>query len=253
MQLRGLYRRWRTLLGEAWRFGLVGGINVVINFVVFNALVIVLFAGSELKANVVATTVATTTSYLMNRGWTFRHRRTSRIPREYVLYFTFNALALGIELAVMGAAKYGLGLTALWALNLAKVLGLGLGTVFRFWTYRSFVFAGQPAETPTHPAGRSADGTIPAERSADTAIPVGRSADSAVPTGSDPDADTAAGPTADTTAPTSPAPGGVPGVAPAPGPVPAPAPEPVVTPVTPAAAVASTRPLTTGPVPAAAE
>lgn len=155
MRMRRLYRRWRTLIGEAWRFGLVGGANVLINFAVFNALVIVLFAGSELKANVIATAFATTTSYLMNRGWTFRHRRTSRIPREYVLYFAFNAMALGIELAVMGAAKYGLGLTALWALNLAKLCGLGLGTVFRFWTYRTFVFAGRSAKTTlaAEPAG----------------------------------------------------------------------------------------------------
>jgi putative flippase GtrA len=143
--VRGWYRRWRTLIGEAWRFGIVGAANVVINFVVFNALALTLFPGGELKANIVATAFATTTSYLMNRGWTFRHRKTSRIPREYVLFFAFNAAALGIELGVMGAAKYGLGLTTLWALNLAKAGGLGLGTVFRFWTYRSFVFAGEPA------------------------------------------------------------------------------------------------------------
>lgn len=140
--MRAWYRRWRTLIGEIWRFGLVGIANIGVNFVVFNVLVLALFTGSELKANVVATVVATTSSYLMNRIWTFRHRRTSRIPREYVLFFVFNALALGIELAVMGVAKYGLGLTALWALNVAKVLGLGMGTVFRFWTYRTFVFHG---------------------------------------------------------------------------------------------------------------
>jgi putative flippase GtrA len=128
-----------------WRFGVVGAANVVVNFVVFNALALTLFPGGELKANIVATAVATTTSYLMNRGWTFRHRKTSRIPREYVLFFAFNAAALAIELGVMAAAKYGLGLTTLWALNLAKAAGLGLGTVFRFWTYRSFVFAGSPA------------------------------------------------------------------------------------------------------------
>lgn len=156
--MRGWYRRWRTLIGEMWRFSVVGIANIGVNFVVFNLLVLLLFTGSELKANVVATVIATTSSYLMNRGWTFRHRRTSRIPREYVLFFVFNGLALGIELAVMGAAKYGFGLTALWALNLAKVLGLGLGTVFRFWTYRTFVFHGAssrrtadttPAQEPT--------------------------------------------------------------------------------------------------------
>lgn len=142
MRLRG--RGLRALFGEAWRFGLVGAANVVINFVVFNALALTLFPGGELKANIVATAFATTTSYLMNRGWTFRHRKTSRISREYVLFFLFNAAGLAIELAVMGAAKYGIGLTTLWALNLAKAAGLGVGTVFRFWTYRTFVFAGRP-------------------------------------------------------------------------------------------------------------
>lgn len=150
--VRGWYRRWRTLIGEAWRFGIVGAANVVINFVVFNALALTVFPGGELKANIVATAVATTTSYLMNRGWTFRHRKTSRIPREYVLFFVFNTAALGIELGVMGAAKYGLGLTTLWALNLAKAAGLGLGTIFRFWTYRSFVFAGDAPAADGEPA-----------------------------------------------------------------------------------------------------
>lgn len=139
--MRAWYRRWQSLIGEVWRFGLVGGTNVLINFLVFNALLATLFQGSELKANVVATVFATTTSYLMNRAWTFRHRKTSRMRREYLLFFLFNGIGLGIELAVLGLVKYGLGLTALWAINLAKLAGLGLGTVFRFWTYRTFVFA----------------------------------------------------------------------------------------------------------------
>lgn len=139
-----------------WRFGIVGATNVAINFVVFNALVIVIFAGSELKANLVATAFATTTSYLMNRSWTFRHRKTSKIPREYVLFFAFNGAALLIELAVMGVFKYGFGMTSLLALNLAKALGLALGTVFRFYTYRTFVFAGRPeSATPADPATAS--------------------------------------------------------------------------------------------------
>jgi putative flippase GtrA len=145
-------RRWRTVLGEAWRFGIVGAANVAINFVVFNALALTLFPDGELKANVVATAFATTTSYLMNRAWTFRHRRTSRIRREYVLFAAFNVAGLAIELAVMGLAKYGLGLVSLWALNLAKAGGLGLGTVFRFWTYRTFVFRHAPARITPVPA-----------------------------------------------------------------------------------------------------
>lgn len=150
-----------------WRFGIVGATNVGINFIVFNALVIAIFAGSELKANLVATAFATTTSYLMNRSWTFRHRKTSKIPREYVLFFAFNAAALLIELAVMGLFKYGFGMTSLLALNLAKALGLALGTVFRFYTYRTFVFAGRP-ESPTS-APPTSDGAVPPEPAASAA------------------------------------------------------------------------------------
>lgn len=123
----------------------------MINFLLFNALAMTLFRGGELKANVVATVVATTSSYLMNRGWTFRHRKTNRIRREYVLFFVFNGVGLGIELAVMGIAKYGLGMSGLIALNVAKVLGIGLATIFRFWSYRTFVFSGAPAAAPTTP------------------------------------------------------------------------------------------------------
>jgi putative flippase GtrA len=176
--VRAWYRRWRTLIGEAWRFGVVGAANVVVNFVVFNALAVTIFPGGELKANVVATAVATTTSYAMNRRWTFRHRKTSRIPREYVLFFVFNAAGLAIELGVMGAAKYGLGLTSLWALNFAKAAGLGLGTVFRFWTYRSFVFAGESAAAtaePTaavEPAAATADAVAPTSPAAGPAVVV---------------------------------------------------------------------------------
>jgi len=185
-RVRVWYRRWRQLIGEAWRFGIVGAANVGVNFVVFNALALTLFPSGELKANIVATAVATTTSYLMNRGWTFRHRKTSRVPREYVLFIVFNAAGLAIELAVMGAAKYGLGLTSLLALNLAKAAGLGLGTVFRFWTYRSFVFAGRPALAPpvtpaVEPAGVPVGITVAApprvrELASVEAAPAGRPA-----------------------------------------------------------------------------
>jgi putative flippase GtrA len=179
-RVRAWYDRWRRLIGEAWRFGVVGAANVGVNFVAFNALALTLFPDGELKANIVATAIATTSSYLMNRGWTFRHRKTSRISREYVLFFLFNALGLAIELAVMGAVKYGLGLTSLLALNLAKAAGLGLGTVFRFWTYRTFVFAGQavlapaaaPVTTPVTALAAAPPPGLPAARPP-VAAPVG--------------------------------------------------------------------------------
>ena len=59
----------------------------------------------------IATIVATITSYLMNRHWTYRDRPKSALRREYVLFFLFNGAGLVIELGVLAAAKYGLGVT----------------------------------------------------------------------------------------------------------------------------------------------
>ncbi|MET7877879.1 GtrA family protein [Micromonospora profundi] len=138
--VRLLPERWQKFINEALKFGIVGGINTVINYAVFNALALTVFADGQLKATVIATIVATITSYLMNRHWTYRDRPKSALRREYVLFFLFNATGLLIELGVLAAAKYGLGMNSLLALNVAKTVGVLLATLFRFWSYRTFVF-----------------------------------------------------------------------------------------------------------------
>lgn len=143
--VRLLPQRWQKFVREALKFGLVGGINTVINYAVFNALALTVFVDGQLKATVVATIVATITSYLMNRHWTYRDRPKSAMQREYALFFLFNGAGLLIELGVLAAAKYGLGVTGLLALNVAKTGGVLLATLFRFWSYRTFVFQAAPA------------------------------------------------------------------------------------------------------------
>ena len=142
--VRLLPERWQKFIHEALKFGIVGGINTVINYAVFNALALTVFRDGQLKATVIATIVATITSYLMNRHWTYRDRPKSALQREYVLFFLFNATGLIIELGVLAAAKYGLGVTSLLALNVAKTGGVLLATMFRFWSYRTFVFQPVP-------------------------------------------------------------------------------------------------------------
>ncbi|MEV0156227.1 GtrA family protein [Micromonospora sp. NPDC050686] len=143
--VRLLPERWQKFIHEALKFGIVGGINTVINYAVFNALALTVFRDGQLKATVIATIVATITSYLMNRHWTYRDRPKSAMKREYALFFLFNASGLVIELGVLAAAKYGLGITSLLALNVAKTAGVLLATLFRFWSYRTFVFQPAPA------------------------------------------------------------------------------------------------------------
>lgn len=143
--VRLLPQRWQKFIHEALKFGIVGGVNTVINYAVFNALALTIFSNGQLKATVIATLVATITSYFMNRHWTYRDRPKSALRRESTLFFLFNATGMLIEVGVLALAKYGFGIHSLLALNVAKTAGLAIGTVFRFWSYRTFVFG--PVET----------------------------------------------------------------------------------------------------------
>ncbi|MFY1695805.1 MULTISPECIES: GtrA family protein [unclassified Solwaraspora] len=157
-----LPERWQKFVREVVKFGTVGGINTVINFAVFNALALTVLSDGQLKATVVAAIVATTSSYFMNRYWTYRDRPKSALQREYVLFFLFNITGLLIEVGILALAKYGFSIHGLLALNIIKIVGLVLGTIFRFWAYRTFVFrpapraaAGGPAPSdPAQPTGR---------------------------------------------------------------------------------------------------
>jgi putative flippase GtrA len=140
--------RLRKLAPEALKFALVGGANTIVNFVVLNALILTILPKGELKAKVIATIVAAVTSYFMNRHWTYRDRPKSAVHREVLLFIAFNGAGLAIELAVMGVTKYWFGLTSLLATNAAAFVGMVLGTIFRFFTYRSFVFSPAPKVSP---------------------------------------------------------------------------------------------------------
>jgi len=91
--VRFLPERSRKFLHEALKFSIVGGLNTVVDFVVFNLLLPI----GPLKANVVSTIVATTTSYGMNRHWTYRDRPRNALRREYALFFLFNLAGFVIQ------------------------------------------------------------------------------------------------------------------------------------------------------------
>lgn len=133
-------RSWRVLTQEFAKFGTIGVINLFVNFAVFNLLIHTVLRDGELKAKAVAAAVATTSAYFMNRHWTYRDRPKSTLRREYSLFIFFNVVGLLIEVSVVGITKYGLHQTNVIALNISTAIGIALGTLFRFWAYRTHVF-----------------------------------------------------------------------------------------------------------------
>jgi putative flippase GtrA len=145
--IRDFYARFRVLIHEVTKFGIVGILAFVITIVGANVLKSWAHLG-PLTAPTISTIVATIFAYLGNKYWTFRHRQKNETRRELVLFVIFNAIGLGIQDAVVATFHYGLGLThALWY-NVSLVLGVGIGTVFRLYTYRRWVFTNAPAEPP---------------------------------------------------------------------------------------------------------
>jgi putative flippase GtrA len=129
---------------EMIKFGVVGLIAFVIDIGLANLLWHTVLADKVTTAKIISGAVATLFAWFGNRQWTFRHRRSRPAHHEVALFFGVNAIALGISALALTVSHYGLGFTTILADNIATIIGIGLGTLFRFWAYRRFVFAGEP-------------------------------------------------------------------------------------------------------------
>jgi putative flippase GtrA len=128
---------WRILVKELSAFGLVGAVGFVVDIGLFN----LFFHDGQIIAKTISTTVATVVTYIGNRYFSFSHRARTGIGRETSIFFGINLIVLAISLAVIGVFEYPLHLKHhLFAMNLVNFATIGLGTIFRFWAYKRFVF-----------------------------------------------------------------------------------------------------------------
>jgi putative flippase GtrA len=152
---RGLYERFRHLIHEFAKFGVVGGISFVVTFA--GTGILDKKAGLGIVAgSTIATIVATCVSYVGNRYWTFRHRARTGMTRETILFFALNGIGLLIQEACILFSKHVLGLSGTLQDYAALVVGVGLATIFRFWSYRRYVWLAVSA--PAGPGERAAGG-----------------------------------------------------------------------------------------------
>ena len=149
----GLYTRYRHLIPELLKFGVVGGIGAVIDLG-GAAVLHGKFHVEGLEAKAISTIVAMVVTYLGSRFWTFKHRDNQALGREATLFIGLNVVGLVIAEAVIALVTYGLGLHSQLEYNAASVVGTGLATIFRYFAYRQWVFtapAEQSALAPSEP------------------------------------------------------------------------------------------------------
>lgn len=139
--LRGLVLRFRELLSELTKFGVVGFLSLLVDLAAFN-LALAAMPHKPLTAKVLSTVLSATNAYVLNRHWSFRSRdRQHALGRELGLFMLLNAVGLLIALTCLATSHYVLGFESRLADNVAaNGVGLVLGTAFRFWSYRRFVW-----------------------------------------------------------------------------------------------------------------
>jgi putative flippase GtrA len=156
--------RVERLAREAAKFGVVGGLGVLVNLAVFN--LVRHYTGLPVvRASLIATIVAILFNYVGFRYFTYRDRDKSGRTREMTLFLLFSVIGLVIENGVLYAATYGAGWDTPLQSNFFKFFGIGVGTLFRFWSYRSWVFKALPVEK----TGTTEAGAAKADRAVRTA------------------------------------------------------------------------------------
>jgi len=150
--LISMRRLFLRLLPELSKFGVVGLFGLLVDVGGFNLL---RFAGGEgplydqpLTAKVISTTAAMVVAWLGNRYWTFRDSRRAAAHHEFLLFVWWCSIGSAMAVACLAISHYLLHLTSPLADNISgNVIGLALGTTFRFWAYRTHVFSEhKPAE-----------------------------------------------------------------------------------------------------------
>jgi putative flippase GtrA len=156
---------WRILVKEIAAFGMVGAVGFVIDLALFNFF----FDDGQIVAKSISTTVATAVTYVGNRNLSFSHRARSKLGREAGYFFLINLVALLVALVIIAIFSYPLHFKHhVLVMNVVNLFTIGLGTVFRFWAYKRFVFlhpdrvaAGLPDRDPSDPRDAEADGEDP--------------------------------------------------------------------------------------------
>ena len=150
-----LYGRFRQLIHEGSKFLVVGGIGAVVTIGGASALQGI----GQYKAVTISTILATIVTFVGNRHWTFRHREGQGAAHETTMFFMLNGVGLVIYYLCIWLIKDVAGLKSpLWYL-VTLIVGTGLGTLFRFWSYRKWIWtAPGPAAAGTAGQHGSLDG-----------------------------------------------------------------------------------------------
>jgi putative flippase GtrA len=138
-----LQRLWQRLHAELAAFGVVGGICLATDLVLFNVFAFKLGI-TPVLAKAIDMVITGVMAFFGHRFITFRHRDGGGIRREVPVFVAVTLASVALGLLPLVIVRHGLGLTSVLALNVANLLGIALGTAARYVSYRGVVWKHDP-------------------------------------------------------------------------------------------------------------
>ncbi|WP_326568363.1 GtrA family protein [Amycolatopsis rhabdoformis] len=167
--MRGFLAKHRELL----RFAVVGGISFLITTAITYVLKFTVLRNNPVTALIIGVLIATIFSYVANREWSFRTRGGRERAHEATLFFLISGVALGLNALPQWISRYVLDLQMPHLTLLGQevadfvsgmILGTLLGTLFRWWAFKKWVFPTEGARLRAVRASDDAD--IPGRKAA---------------------------------------------------------------------------------------
>lgn len=120
----------------------VGFLAYLTNIGVFNMIMLSKVIGHKpVTASIISTLTSILVAYYGNRFFTFATPDRELTERSWVKFFLVNLIALSFSALCLGFTHYILGIKSLLVDNIsANVIGIILGTVFRYYAYNKFIF-----------------------------------------------------------------------------------------------------------------
>lgn len=132
--------------GELSKFYIVGGVGLVINYVI-SYFFFTSFHLDHIQSSIFGVIVSLSSNFMLNKIWTFQDRnmKYNIIFRQYLKYFIFNSVGVIIQLSIVyGFAKTNLdyGWMIIIAISVASILNYIVNKKFIFKNRKKVVDIG---------------------------------------------------------------------------------------------------------------
>jgi putative flippase GtrA len=140
-RLTDLRQRHHVVVGQFVRYGLVGCLNVIIFFSIFNLLTLGHASHARtILAQVPAFLVTSVVSFFLNKRWAFKDERRHRVAHQYALFLFLTLIGLGLQLSVSAVLLVPLHQFGRLGRNAAAASAIPFVVLWNFTAYKRWTF-----------------------------------------------------------------------------------------------------------------